>query len=72
MNIDFVKFVQFRQGEGGGGGHASAKSVATMKLRIERVQGGVEFVCQKATALIVVSAVAAFAVMMRVEVSKVG
>ena len=60
-------------GEGeGGGGHASANSVATMRLRIERVQGGVEFVCRKATALIVVSAAAALAVMMRVEASEVG
>ena len=60
------------EGEGGGGGHASANSVATMRLRIERVQGGVEFVCRKATALIVVSAAAALAVMMRVEASEVG
>jgi len=57
---------------GGGGGHASAKVVATMRLRIERVQGGVEFVCRKATALIVVSAASALAVMMRVEASEVG
>jgi hypothetical protein len=64
------------EGEGGGGGgyggHASAKVVATMRLRIERVQGGVEFVCRKATALIVVSAATTFAVMMRVEASEVG
>ena len=60
------------EGEGGGGGHAPANSVATMRLRIERVQGGVEFVCRKATALIVVSAAAALAVMMRVEASEVG
>ena len=60
------------EGEGGGGGHAPANSVATMRLRIERVQGGVEFVCRKATALIVVSAAAAPAVMMRVEASEVG
>jgi hypothetical protein len=57
---------------GGGGGHASAKVVATMRLRIERVQGGVEFVCRKATALIVVSAARTFTVMMRVEASEVG
>ena len=43
-----------------------------MRLRIERVQGGVEFVCRNATALIVVSPASAFAVMMRVEASEVG
>ena len=43
-----------------------------MRLRIERVQGGVEFVCRKATALIVGSPATAFAVMMRVEASEVG
>ena len=51
---------------------AAQKVVATARLLIERVQGGVEFVCRKATALIVVSAAAAFAVMMRVEASEVG
>ena len=48
------------------------KVAATMRLRIERVQGGVEFVCRKATALIVVSAATGFAVMRRVEASEVG
>jgi len=43
-----------------------------MRLRIERVQGGVEFVCRKATALIVGSPARGFAVMMRVEASEVG
>jgi hypothetical protein len=43
-----------------------------MRLRIERVQGGVEFVCRKATALIVVSCAAELAVMMRVEASEEG
>ena len=51
---------------------ASQKSVATARLRIERVQGGVVFVCRKATALIVVSAATALPVMMRVEASEVG
>jgi hypothetical protein len=61
------------EGEGGaGGGHASAKVVETMRLRIEMAQGGVEFVCRKATALIVVSAAMGLAVMMRVEASEVG
>ena len=50
---------------------ASQKLVATARLRIERVQGGVEFVCRKATALIVVSAATA-PVMRRVEASEVG
>jgi len=60
-------------GEGGGGGrHASAKEVETMRLRIEMAQGGVEFVCRKATALIVVSAATEFTVMMRMEASEVG
>ena len=43
-----------------------------MRLRIERVQGGVEFVCRNATALIVVSGAADPAVMMRVEASEEG
>ena len=43
-----------------------------MRLRIEMAQGGVEFVCRKATALIVVSAATVFDVMMRVEASEVG
>jgi hypothetical protein len=43
-----------------------------MRLRTERVQGGVAFACRKATALIVVSAATALAVMMRVEFSEVG
>ena len=34
---------------------ASQKSVATARLRIERVQGGVALACRKATALIVLS-----------------
>ena len=62
----------FKQiGPTAGGGHASAKLVATMRLRIERVQGGVEFVCRKATALIVVSATDGL-LMMREEASEVG
>ena len=61
------------EGEGGGGGgHASAKVVETMRLRIERVQGGVALACRNATALIVVSAATVFDVMMRVEASEVG
>ena len=52
---------------------ASQKSVATARLRIERVQGGVALACRKATALIVGSPVIAPAfVMMRVEASEVG
>jgi len=43
-----------------------------MRLRIERVQGGVALDCRKATALIVVSAARGLAVMMRVEASDVG
>ena len=43
-----------------------------MRLRIERAQGGVEFVCRNATALIVVSAATVPAVMIRVEFSEVG
>ena len=43
-----------------------------MRLRIERVQGGVEFVCRKATALIVVSAAIGSPVMMFVEASEAG
>ena len=43
-----------------------------MRLRIEMAQGGVEFVCRKATALIVVSAATTPDVMMRVEASEVG
>ena len=63
----------FKQiGPTAGGGHASAKLVATMRLRIERVQGGVEFVCRKATALIVVSASTDKLLMMREEASEVG
>eukprot|EP00900_Chrysochromulina_parva_P015980 jgi/Chrpa1/24383/Chrysochromulina_OHIO_Genome00023676-RA len=58
--------------EGGYGGHASAKVAATMRLRIERVQGGVALACRNATALIVVSAATVFTVMMRVEASEVG
>ena len=51
---------------------AAQKVVATVRLLIERVQGGVEFVCRKATALIVVSAATGLSVMMRVEASEVG
>ena len=51
---------------------AAQKVVATVRLLIERVQGGVEFVCRKATALIVVSAATVFVVIMRVEASEVG
>ena len=43
-----------------------------MRLRIEMVQGGVEFVCRKATALIVVSATDGRLLMMREEASEVG
>ncbi len=43
-----------------------------MRLRIEMAQGGVEFVCRNATALIVGSPVMGLAVMMRVEASEVG
>jgi len=43
-----------------------------MRLRTERVQGGVALDCRKATALIVVSAARGLAVMMRVEASDVG
>jgi len=63
------------EGEGGGGGgHASAKVVETMRLRIEKVQGGVWFVCRKATALTVVSAAIddGAPVMMFVEASEAG
>ena len=61
------------EGEGGGGGgHASAKVVETMRLRIEMAQGGVEFVCRKATALIVVSAAIGAPVVMFVEASEAG
>ena len=42
-----------------------------MRLRIERVQGGVEFVCRNATALIVVSAATGPSVLIRVEASEV-
>jgi hypothetical protein len=61
-------------GGGGGGGDAfaSPKVVATMRLRIERVQGGAAVDCRKATALIEVIEVAAAAVRMLVEVSEVG
>ena len=52
---------------------ASQESVATARLRIERVQGGVALACRKATALIVGSPVTPPAfVMMRVEASEVG
>jgi hypothetical protein len=57
---------------GGGGGHTSAKVVATMRLRIERVQGGVAVACRKAIPLIAYVVVAAAAVRMRVEASEVG
>ena len=61
------------EGEGGGGGgHASAKVVETMRLRIEMAQGGVEFVCRNATALIVGSSRAGLVVMICVEISEVG
>ena len=51
---------------------AAQKVVATVRLLIERVHGGVEFVCRKATALIMVSAATASVVIMRVEASEVG
>ena len=52
---------------------ASQKLVATARLRIERVQGGVALACRKATALIVGSPATAPAfVMMRVEASEEG
>jgi hypothetical protein len=43
-----------------------------MRLRIEKVQGGVALDCRKATALIVYVVVAAAAVRMLVEASEVG
>ncbi len=43
-----------------------------MRLRIEMVQGSVEFVCRKATALIVGSPGAGLVVMICVEISEVG
>ena len=51
---------------------ASQKSVATARLRIERVQGGVTLGCRKATALIVVGTASALLVIMFVEASEVG
>ena len=57
---------------GGGGGHASAKVFATMRLRIERVQGGVALACRKAILLIVGTAVKDPFDRMRVEASEVG
>jgi hypothetical protein len=43
-----------------------------MRLRIERVQGGVAVACRKAIPLIAYVVVAAAAVRMRVEASEVG
>ena len=43
-----------------------------MRLRTERVQGGVALACRKATALIAYVVVAAAAVRMLVEFSEVG
>ena len=57
---------------GGGGGRTSAKVVATMRLRIERIQGGVAPDCRKAIPLGAYVVVAAAAVRMRVEASEVG
>ena len=57
---------------GGAGGHTSAKVAATMRLRIEKAQGGVAVDCRNATALIVYVVVAAAAVRMLVEFSEVG
>ena len=51
---------------------ASQKLVATARLRIERVQGGVALACRKASALIVGSPATAPVVMMRVEASEEG
>ena len=51
---------------------ASQTLVATARLRIENVQGGVAFACRKASALIMVSAATAPVVMMRVEASEEG
>jgi len=42
-----------------------------MRLRIERVQGGVEFVCWNATALIVVLAATGLVVLIGAEASEV-
>ena len=53
-------------------GVASQKVVATMRLRTERVQGGVALACRKATALIAYVVVAAAAVRMLVEACEVG
>jgi len=57
---------------GGGGGRTSAKVVATMRLRIERVQDGVALACRKAIALTVVVAAAVPDDRMLVETSEVG
>ena len=57
---------------GSGGARTSAKVVATMRLRIERVQGGVALACRNATALIVVVAVAVPDDRMLEELSEVG
>jgi len=57
---------------GGGGGRTSAKVVATMRLRIERVQDGVALACRKAIALTVVVAAAVPDDRMLVEASEVG
>ena len=67
-------------GKGGGGGRdcvpphraASQKVVATMRLRIERVQGGVAVACRKAIRSIEVLVAVVVGVRMLVEFSEVG
>ena len=63
-----------RDARGGGGGDAfaSVKVVATMRLRIERAQGGAATACRKAKELTVVEAEAARADRMLGEASEVG
>ena len=61
-------------GSGGGGGDAfaSLKVVATMRLRIERAQGGVAAACRKAILFIEVLVAVVVGVRMLVEASEVG
>ena len=60
------------RGGGGGDGFASLKVVATTRLRIERVQGGVALACRKAMALTVATAVYMPSDVMLGEASEVG
>ena len=57
---------------GGGDAFASLKVVATTRLRIERVQGGVALACRKAMALTVATAVYMPSDVMLGEASEVG